>query len=107
MHKMSLRSHLVKTSICSVSRLLKYFYSEAVIRRCSVKDVFLEILQNPQENTCARDSFTEPQACNFIKKESLAQVFSFEFCEIVKNNFFHRTPPVAASGYCLHALLLT
>ena len=25
------------------------------------------------------------QACNFIKKETLAQVFSCEFCEISKN----------------------
>ena len=28
-----------------------------------------------------------PEACNFIKKESLAQVFSYEFCEISKNTF--------------------
>ena len=28
------------------------------------------------------------QACNFIKKETLAQVFSCEFCEISKNTFF-------------------
>ena len=28
------------------------------------------------------------QACNFIKKETLAQVFSCKFCEISKNNFF-------------------
>ena len=27
-------------------------------------------------------------ACNFIKKEFLAQVFSFEFCEILKNTYF-------------------
>ena len=39
---------------------------------CSIVKVFLEILQNSQENTC-------------------------EFCEISKNTFFHRTPPVAAS----------
>ena len=38
-----------------------------------------------------------PQACNFIKKESLAQMFSCEFCEISKNTFSYRTPPVAAS----------
>ena len=36
-------------------------------------------------------------ACNFIKKETLAQVFSCEFCEISKNTFFYRTPLVAAS----------
>ena len=33
-----------------------------------------------------------PQACNFIKKETLVQVFSCEFCEISKNTFFHRAP---------------
>ena len=27
-------------------------------------------------------------SCNFIKKETLAQVFSCEFCEISKNTFF-------------------
>ena len=29
-----------------------------------------------------------PEACNFIKKDTLAQVFSCEFCEIFKNTFF-------------------
>ena len=28
------------------------------------------------------------QVCNFIKKETMAQVFSCEFCEISKNAFF-------------------
>ena len=36
-------------------------------------------------------------ACNVIIKETLAQAFSCEFCEIFKNTFFYRTPPVAAS----------
>ena len=37
----------------------KYFLkrTEVVARRFSVKNVFLEILQNSQENTCARVSF--------------------------------------------------
>ena len=39
--------------------------------------MFLEIPQNSQESTC-----------NFIKKETLAQVFSCEFYEISKNIFF-------------------
>ena len=30
----------------------------------------------------------KPEACNFIKKETLAQVFSCEFCEFSKNIFF-------------------
>ena len=36
---------------------LNKVFSEAVVRRCSVKKVFLEISQNSQENTCARVSF--------------------------------------------------
>ena len=31
-------------------------------------------------------------ACNFIKKETLAQTFSCEFCKIFKNTFFYRKP---------------
>ena len=38
-------------------------------------------------------------ACNFIKKETLTQVFSGEFCEISKNTFSQRTPLVAASEW--------
>ena len=56
-----------------------------------VKKLFLEILQNSQENTCARVSFLiklQAPACNFIKKDTLAQAFSCEFCEISKSTFF-------------------
>ena len=37
------------------------------------------------------------EACDLIKKETLTQVFPYEFCEISKNTFSYRTPPVAAS----------
>ena len=50
--------------------------TEAVAQRRPVKKLFLEISQNSQ-----------PQACNFIKKETLAQVFSCEFCEILRIPF--------------------
>ena len=42
--------------------------------------VFLAILQNSQENTCAR--------VTFFKKETLAQSLSCEFWEISKNILF-------------------
>ena len=45
----------------------KYYepLTEAVTKRYSVKKVFLEILHNSQENTCARVSFLiKLQACN-------------------------------------------
>ena len=38
-----------------------------------------------------------PEVCNSIKKETLAQMFFCEFCEILKDTFFHRKPPVAAT----------
>ena len=62
--------------------------------------MFLKISQNSQENICAGVSFLiklQASACNFIKKETLARVFSCEFCEIFKNTFLYETPPVAAS----------
>ena len=30
----------------------------------------------------------QAQACNFVEKEALAQVFSCDFCEVFKNTFF-------------------
>ena len=75
---------------------------EVVDQTYSVKKVFLEILQNSQENTCVRVSFLikcRPDACNFIKKETLAEGFSCEFCEIFTNIFCYRTPPMAASAH--------
>ena len=61
--------------------------------------VFLEILQNSQENT---ESFFNKVAglrCNFIKKENLAQVFSCEFSEISKNTLFTEHLWATASYY--------
>ena len=64
--------------------------------------MLLQILHNSQENTCAKISFLiklQEKACNFIIKETLAQVFSCKFCEISKNTFFYRIPLVAASSF--------
>ena len=47
--------------------------AEAATEGVLWKKVFLEI---------------SPQACNFIKKETLTQMFSYEFCEIFNNTFF-------------------
>ena len=95
--------------LCKDSFSLKRRTTEAVAQRCSVKKVFLEISQNLQENTCARVPFLikcRPQACSFIKNEILPQVFSCEFCEISKNTFSNRTPPVATSGTNTKNILL-
>ena len=74
--------------------------SPEVAQRCSVNKVFLEISQYSQKNICARVSFSIKllaKANNFIEKETPTQMFCCEFCEIFKNIFSYRTPPVAAS----------
>ena len=63
-----------------------------VAQKYSVKKAFLKISQNSPENTCARASILIISI-----KKSLAQVFSCEICEISKNVFSYRTPPVAGS----------
>ena len=80
--------------------ILKIMMTEVVVRRCSIKKVFLETSQNSQENSCARNYFLiklQAKAWNFIKKESLTQMFSCEISEIFKNTFFYRTPATVAS----------
>ena len=59
--------------------------------------VLLKLSQKSQENTCVGVFFLiKLRACNFSKRETPTQVFPYEFYEIFKNAFFHRTPPVAA-----------
>ena len=73
----------------SPSQFVSYFLYNNTNARSSRPEVFLEISKNSQKNTCARVSFLiKLQACNFIKKETLAQVLSCEFWEISKNSFF-------------------
>ena len=56
-------------------------------RRCSVrKCIFRNFAKLTGKHLCRVSC--RPQACNFIKIETLARVFSCEFCEISKNTFF-------------------
>ena len=92
-----MEKQLIKVSalvqFCLISSLCSK-YLEAVVERCSVRKVFLEISQNSQEKTCARSYF-------LINLQATA-LLSCEFCEISKNTFLHRTPLVAASEYFVH-----
>ena len=73
------RTNLTCTSVTTFLLSLEYFQKQP-------PEVFyknlLKNLQNSLENTCARASFfkesCKPQPCNFIKKETLAQVFSWK-----------------------------
>ena len=76
---------------------IQNFYCQAATRGVLCKNLFLEMSQNLQEVTRARVSFLIKLQNLFIKKETLAQVFSCQFCEISKNIFSYRRPLLAAS----------
>ena len=72
-----------------------YLFTEAVAQKCSVKKLFLEILRNSHENTCVRVSFlikVQAEARNFIKKETLAQVFPVNFAKFLITPFLTEHP---------------
>ena len=81
-YKICFQNLIINMFYLRIERKIKYL-SEAVTRRCFVEKLLLEILQNSQENTCARVSFLiklQASTCNFIKKETLAQVFCILNC---------------------------
>ena len=83
--------------------LLIAFLPEATTGGVLQEKVFLEISQNLQENTRVWVSLLiklQASACNFIKKETLARVFSCEFCKISKNTFFIEQLRTTASVLC-------
>ena len=80
--------------------LMRTIIPEAIVQRCSVKKVFLEISENSQENTCTRVSFLiklRPATC--FKKRLWHRCFLVNFVK------FLRTPLVATSVMCTLFLL--
>ena len=54
--------------------------------------MFLEILQNSQENTCTRASFLiKLQACNLIKKRVWHRCFPVKFAKFLRTPFLQNT----------------
>ena len=100
--------HFLTITITSTEEILKVSErnfsqetSETATKGVLCKKVFLEILQNSQENTFERASFFNKVAglspATLFKKETLARVFSCEFCEISKNIFF--TEPLWTTAF--------
>ena len=56
-------------------------------RRCSIKKGALTNFAKFIRNNCARLKL-QTSARNFVKKETLTQEFSCEFCQIFENTFF-------------------
>ena len=74
---------------------IQFMSSEAVVRRRSIKKVFLEISQNPQENTCVRVLFfnkvTGVSPATLLKKRLWHRRFPVNFVKFLKHHFY-RTP---------------
>ena len=74
----------------NISQSLKYTkgFSETITQRCSVKKVFLEILQNLQENTCALVSFLktlQTQPATLLKKRLWYNCFPVNFVKFFQS----------------------
>ena len=76
---------------------------KSIYRRCSVrKGVLRYFAKFTGKHLCQSLFFKKiadlPKVCNFIKKETLALVFSCEVCKISKNTFFTEHFLATASG---------
>ena len=76
-----------KYSLYLSLRYCNIHISEAVVRSCSVKIVFLKILQSSQVF-------------------SLAQEFPVNFATFLKNSFFRKTPPGICVVFLVHGTIL-
>ena len=82
--------------------------SEAVVQRCSVKKVFLEISQNSQENTCARVSFliklqdSGLRTATLLKKRLWHRCFPVNFVKFLRTPFLQNTSSGCFSNFTLY-----
>ena len=101
------------------SQIHRFFYEKVLLedlssihaQAVSRPEIFCKkrVLKNLTKFTgrhLCQSLFFNKVACNFIKKETLTQVFSCEFCKIFKSTSFYTTPPVAASWQVLKALVI-
>ena len=69
----------------SNNKTLRKLRAKTVCLGSSIEKAFYEFLQNPKEDNCVSAAFSiklQTEACNFIRKETLSQVFSCYLCEI-------------------------
>ena len=77
-------------SLILLVQLFVLFINRSSHQSCSItKAVLRNFTKFTGKHLCRSLFFNRcmPQACNFIKKEALTQVFSCGFCEIFKNTF--------------------
>ena len=106
-HASALFLHPLKTENLWFPDIFRVYGKRPVVRsihrRCSVRKGVLRNFTNfTGKHLCQSLFFNEVatlRSAILLKKETLAQVFSCEFCEIPKNTLFYRTPLVVASEW--------
>ena len=106
MFKVNNRNTRTSCEICSKLTInIEWGKVKGVLKSLSMEKVFLKgVLKNFSKFTvkhlCQSLFFCKVagQACNFIKKETLVQLFSCKFCEIFKNTFFTEHLRTTTSG---------
>ena len=69
--------------------MVDYAFYRSSHESCSIKkDILKNFAKVAGKHFCQSLFFNKVAGLNFIKKETVAQVFSYEFCEIFKNSFF-------------------
>ena len=80
----------------SIEKKVNVIQTEAVVQRCSVKEVFLKVPQNLQENTFARVSFLinlVASTWNFIKKRPWHRCFPVSYAKLLRTPFLTQHVP--------------
>ena len=88
-------------------QIWRYSRARSSHQRCSIRKAVLRNFAKIHRKHLPESFFNKvaglrPQACNFIKKETLTQVFSCGFCEISKVVFFLRVYQIVILSYSFY-----
>ena len=78
-----------KHLFCTKTQILMLPFSEAAVRRCSAKKMFLKILQKIRKTLVP--TFLFYQSCRPPARDTPTQIFSSELCKIVKKPILQNT----------------
>ena len=82
--------------------IFQMFISEAIVRRCFIKRCSSKIRKIHRKTLLAES--LQPQACNFIKKETLTQVFPLNFAKFLRTPFLQNTSDGCFCHICLSSI---
>ena len=85
----TIKSYYAKSAMREKKEWNRMLFYRSSHRRCSMeKDVLRNFTKFTEKNLCQSLTF---RPATFLRKKTVAQVFSCEFCKISKGIFFYRT----------------